>query len=114
KSTDELGITCARVRESTGARRCLWKGCLPMSIAVSRLLRLGLAVAVACVLAAGVAFAGTVTTPSSSPFTVPGDVGANPLPFTVVASGYTPGVNVLITQCDGLDPTDSNWSVAID
>src|SRR5262249_37431714 len=66
------------------------------------------------VLAAGVASAGTVTTPSSSPFTVPGDATGKPKPFTVVASGFSPGTNVFITQCDGRNPTDPTWTVGLD
>lgn len=64
--------------------------------------------------AAGVAFAGTITSPSGPTFAVPGDGAGNPLPFDVTATGFTPGQQIFVTQCDGLSPSDPNWSVATD
>src|SRR5437870_12552266 len=43
----------------------------------------------------------TITNPPSDPASIPGDAQHNPLPITVVASGYTPGGNIFVTQCDG-------------
>ena len=36
----------------------------------------------------GAAWAGTITTPSTNPFVVPGDAAGQPLSFTIVATGY--------------------------
>ena len=55
------------------------------------------------------AFAATITTPSGNPFTVPGDAGGNPVPFTVGASGYTPDAGVFVEQCDGTPSTAVGW-----
>src|SRR5262245_32883969 len=56
------------------------------------------------------AWAGTITTPASSPFGVPGDPAGNPLSFTVVGSGYPNGSTVAIEQCDGVSPSTVGWS----
>ena len=42
-----------------------------------------------------------VTTPTANPFHVPGDPFGHPLPFTIVADGFTPGSLVYVEQCDG-------------
>src|SRR5919201_4938200 len=63
---------------------------------------------------AGVAYASSITTPSTNPFTVPSDGAGNPLPFDVVATGFTPGQQIFVTQCDGKSPADPNWTVASD
>jgi hypothetical protein len=63
---------------------------------------------------ASAAFAsGTVTTPSTNPFNVPGDAAGNPLSFQIDASPFPQGVSVaFVEQCDGIDPaTDPNYSV---
>jgi hypothetical protein len=62
---------------------------------------------------ASAAFAsGTVTTPASNPFNVPGDAAGNPLSFQIDASPFPEGVSVaFVEQCDGVDPaTDPNYS----
>ncbi len=63
---------------------------------------------------ASAAFAGTITTPTGNPFVVPGDSHGNPVAFTVVASGYTPGSLVSVEQCDGVLPSDPRWSPTTD
>jgi hypothetical protein len=66
---------------------------------------------------ASVAFATQITQPSTSPYAVPGDVTATigtPQAVDVVATGFIPGQNVFIEQCDGKDPADPTWSVSID
>ena len=66
---------------------------------------------------ASVAFATQITQPSTSPFAVPGDAtptAGNPQAVDVVATGFTADQNVFIEQCDGKDPSDPTWSVAID
>ncbi len=63
------------------------------------------------------AFATQITQPSTSPFAIPGDISAtlgNPQPVDVTATGFTPGENVFIEQCDGVDPSSQTWSVSID
>ncbi len=62
------------------------------------------------VVSAGVAFAATITTPTGNPFIVPSDGAGNPVAFTVVASGFTPGQQVFVDQCDGIAPTAPGWS----
>jgi hypothetical protein len=51
-----------------------------------------------------------VTEPSSSPYAVPADDAHQPLPFTIVATGFRPGSLVYAEQCDGVSPTSANWS----
>src|SRR5689334_3606678 len=69
-------------------------------IAISATFVLGLASA---------ASAGTIQTPSTNPFVVPGDVNGNPLSFTVVATGFNPGQNIFVEQCDGVPHTAPGW-----
>lgn len=63
---------------------------------------------------AGVAWGGTVTTPTGNPFVVPGNASGNPVAFTVVATGYVPGSLVSVEQCDGVATTDPHWSPTTD
>src|SRR5690242_3167801 len=76
------------------------------------------AIAVAVLIGtAGVAFATSITTPSTSPFAIPGDVSAsvgNPVGVDVVATGFNDQQNVFLTQCDGNDPAGQGWSVTND
>jgi Calx-beta domain len=51
----------------------------------------------------------SITAPTANPFTVPGDAGGLPLPFTVSASGFAASTNVFIEQCDGVSPTAVGW-----
>ena len=62
---------------------------------------------VLCVASAGIAaYALTsITTPNTTPFVVPGDALGNPVPFTVVATGFPAGASVLAEQCDGIPST---------
>lgn len=53
--------------------------------------------------------AATITAPTGNPFVVPGDVGGNPLKFTVSASGFAVSTNVFVEQCDGASPTSVGW-----
>jgi hypothetical protein len=76
---------------------------------LSRRAIVALASTVAVVATAGVAFAGTITTPTGNPFVVPGDASGNPVAFTIVATGYTPGTLVSVEQCDGVAPTAPGW-----
>jgi hypothetical protein len=62
------------------------------------------------VTSAGIAFAGTITTPTGNPFVWPGDAAGNPVSVTIVATGYTSGTLVSVEQCDGVAPTVPNWS----
>ncbi len=85
------------------------------------LIRWGLVAGITGVVALGVtsnAFATTqITTPSTSPYAIPGNISAtlgSPNAITVVASGFTPGQNVYIEQCDGVDPATPTWSVSVD
>ncbi|CAN5713990.1 hypothetical protein BH10ACT1_BH10ACT1_05500 [soil metagenome] len=64
--------------------------------------------AISLLLLATPAFAGTITSPAS-PFTVPGDATGTPQSFTVNGSGFTPGTQVYIEQCDGVSPTSAGW-----
>ena len=66
--------------------------------------------AVSLMLMASPAGAGTITSPSTNPYTVPGDATGTPLSFTVTASGYTPGTQVYIEQCDGVASSVSGWA----
>src|SRR5262249_35516297 len=68
----------------------------------------------AALLRPGAAFAGTITTPSTNPFTVQADSNHNPLPFTINATGFTAGTQVFVEQCDGVSPTAPGWSPVID
>src|SRR5215831_12103918 len=52
---------------------------------------------------AGAAGAATIVEPSGTPTVV-----AN-APMTVVATGFRPGQNVFIEQCDGTAPTAQGW-----
>jgi hypothetical protein len=77
------------------------------------------AIAVAVLIGtAGVAVATTsITTPSTSPFAIPGDVSAtvgNPVAIDVVATGFNNDQNVFVEQCDGMDPAAQGWSVTND
>ncbi len=66
--------------------------------------------AVSLLLLASPASAGTITTPSSSPFTVPGDATGTPQSFTVSGSGFTQGQQIYIEQCDGVAPSTAGWT----
>ncbi len=74
------------------------------------------AVAVATVAAfAYSAYAATgVSNPAPLTFNVPGDANGVPQSVTVSASGFTPGSQVFIEQCDGVDPTSLQWNVVLD
>jgi hypothetical protein len=62
---------------------------------------------------ANTAFAATaITQPNTNPFHVPGNPAGTPQPFQVVATGFTPGGNVSVEQCDGVDPASPTWSIA--
>ena len=71
--------------------------------------------AVLCVASVGVALAATsITTPSTHPFSVPGDASGNPLPFTVVATGFATGQQVFVEQCDNVPATNKFWDPTVD
>lgn len=80
----------------------------------------GIGAAIAVVVLTGVpAYAGTITTPSSNPYSVPyfsgGDGGfpAGPEPFKIVAQGYTVGTQVFVMICDGNPSSAQGWSPTI-
>lgn len=66
--------------------------------------------AISLMLLAAPASAGSITTPSSSPFTVPGDATGTPQSFTVSGSGFTQGQQVYIEQCDGVPSSAAGWT----
>jgi hypothetical protein len=53
----------------------------------------------------------TITTPSSNPVTVQGDGTAanNPVPFDIVANGFTPGAKIGTIICDGVSHTTPGY-----
>lgn len=56
------------------------------------------------------AFAGTITTPSGSPFNVPLNASnTGPAPFEIVATGYSQGTSVFVMICDGTSPAAIDW-----
>ena len=59
------------------------------------------------------AFAGTISTPGTSPFAVPGDAAGHPLSFTIVAQDFGEADAVVVEQCDGADPDSPSWSVTV-
>jgi hypothetical protein len=76
-------------------------------------IRIGIAAlaAASVVIGASSAWAGTITMPSSNPFSVPGDATGTPQSFTVVASGYPAGNSIVsIEQCDGVPSSDPGYS----
>src|ERR1700730_6695783 len=85
------------------------RGISPMR-RISRRAVAALVAASVLVVMAGIAFAGTITQPNTNPFPVPGDAAGNPQPFTVVATGYPPGSQVSVEQCDGTPPTAVGWT----
>jgi hypothetical protein len=71
-----------------------------------------LAVAFGLVAATGAAAgAVTITAPSSSPFSVPGDGAGNPQFFTVTATGFTQNEAVYVQQCDGVSSSSPGYTV---
>ena len=65
---------------------------------------------IVCLASVGVALAATsITTPATSTFTVSGDASGNPLPFTIVATGFVSGQQVFAEQCDGVPATNKFW-----
>jgi hypothetical protein len=77
--------------------------CASARIAVALLLAFGTACAI--VARAG---ASTITVPTGTPH-----VDAN-APLAVVVTGFRPGQNVYIEQCDGVSPTAPHWSSTLD
>src|SRR5690349_1879781 len=76
-----------------------------MRLASQRLLRVLLIGAAVLLAVGGAAFATTITTPNTDPFTVPAaDADGNPAAFTVSASGLPADTFISIEQCDGSDP----------
>jgi hypothetical protein len=59
------------------------------------------------------AFAATITQPSASPMVVPANGAGAPYAFTAEASGFEPGANVFIEQCDGTNTSDVFWDPTI-
>jgi hypothetical protein len=68
------------------------------------------AVAASLLLTSAAWAATSITTPSSNPFTVPGDALGHPQSFTIVASGFPQGPSsVSVEQCDGVSPASVGW-----
>lgn len=67
----------------------------------------------ALVAAAVPAFAATITQPSSTPTVVPASAAGAPYAFTVQGSGFAPGANVFIEQCDGSNTSDIFWDPSL-
>jgi hypothetical protein len=59
----------------------------------------------------GVAFAGTLTTPSSNPFTVPSDGNGNPVPFDIVGKSFPVSTKIYAMECDGTPANAAGWTV---
>ena len=70
--------------------------------------------AAGAMLIAAPAFAGSISSPTGSPFVVPGDGSGNPLPFTVTVTGFPATTSVFLEQCDGVAPTTPGWSPTTD
>jgi len=68
------------------------------------------ALVIAVCWAASAAGAATIVEPTARPFVVAADARGRPLPFTIVASGFQPGRQVFVEQCDGTPPSAPNWS----
>jgi len=66
--------------------------------------------AVGMMLMASPASAGTITSPSTNPYAVPGDATGTPQSFTVSGSGFTAGQQVYIEQCDGVPSSAAGWT----
>ena len=65
-------------------------------------------------LVAGPASATSIVDPSGSPVTVPATASGDPLPFTIRASGFPPGANVFVEQCDATSPKAVGWDPTLD
>ena len=80
-----------------------------------RVMVVAIAAVVALASVASDAWASTIKlNPSAVPFVVPGDSAGNPTASTVTASGFTPGAQVFVEQCDGVDPSTFGWSPTAD
>jgi hypothetical protein len=66
-------------------------------------------VALALLIAAP-ALAGTISTPSSNPFTIPVDGSGNPVAFDVAGTGFPANTPIYVEECDGVAPTSPGWS----
>ena len=55
-----------------------------------------------------------ITAPSTNPYVVQSAGAGKLAPFTVTATGFRPGQQVFIEQCDGLAITDPHWTPSID
>jgi hypothetical protein len=54
-----------------------------------------------------------ITEPSGT-YHVALDASGKALPVTVVATGFQPGTNVFVEECDGRAPSEPNWSPTAD
>jgi hypothetical protein len=55
-----------------------------------------------------------ITEPTAGPIHVALDPAGKPVPFTIVAKGFSAGHLVFIEQCDGRPPSAPNWTPARD
>jgi hypothetical protein len=60
------------------------------------------------------AFATSIATPSTNPYTVPVDGAGNPVSFDVASVGWTPGEHVYEIICDGESPSTPGWTPTLD
>jgi hypothetical protein len=56
----------------------------------------------------------SITEPSGHTYHVEFDAGGKPLPVTVVATGFPPGRQVFLEQCNGRAPGEPRWSPTLD
>jgi hypothetical protein len=54
-----------------------------------------------------------ITEPSGT-YHVVLDASGRPQPVTVVATGFAPGTNVFVEECDGRAPSEPRWSPSLD
>lgn len=74
-------------------------------------------VVVVLLVATGVAAAGAspkIVEPSANPVVVQPAAGGKLQPFTIRVSGFQPGEQVYIEQCDGVAITDPHWTPTVD
>jgi hypothetical protein len=55
-----------------------------------------------------------IVAPTQRPYHVALDANGKPIAFTVTAAGYPQFTQVFVEQCDGRQPSEPNWSPAVD
>jgi hypothetical protein len=77
----------------------------PLAMLAGSLLAVGLM--------AGSALAATIVDPPGPAFVVPNDASGNPDSFNVQLSGFPADTNILLVQCDGVDPSTPGWAPGV-